>query len=72
MRQKNLKKYTETLAYVYSSDSTQRELSNEYQHNRILMEGLIMLCVVEYLLAVESVVSVLTESVFVSEDVILL
>ena len=36
----------------------------------VYMEGI--LCVVEYLLAVESVVSVLTESVFVSEDVMLL
>ena len=26
---------TEILAYGYSSESTQRELSNEYQHNRV-------------------------------------
>ena len=28
---KNAKKMTENLAHVYSSESTQRELSNEYQ-----------------------------------------
>ena len=28
-------KMTETLAYWYSSWSTQRELSNEYQHDRV-------------------------------------
>ena len=28
---------TETLANGYSSESTQRELSNEYQHDRVLM-----------------------------------
>ena len=28
---------TETLAYGYYSDSTQREISNEYQHKRIKM-----------------------------------
>ena len=28
---------TETLAYGYSSESTQRELSNEYQHDRVKM-----------------------------------
>ena len=28
-------KMIETLAYGYSSESTQRELSNEYQHNRV-------------------------------------
>ena len=28
---------TETLAYGYSYESTQRELSNEYQHDRVLM-----------------------------------
>ena len=27
-------KMTETLAYGYSSESTQRELSNEYQHEK--------------------------------------
>ena len=26
---------TETLAYGYSSESNQRELSNEYQHDRV-------------------------------------
>ena len=26
----------ETLAHGYSSESTQRELSNEYQHDRVL------------------------------------
>ena len=28
---------TETLAYEYSSESTHRELSNEYQHDRVSM-----------------------------------
>ena len=28
---------TETLAYGYSSESTHRELSNEYQHDRVEM-----------------------------------
>ena len=28
---------TETLANGYSSESTQRGLSNEYQHDRVLM-----------------------------------
>ena len=28
---------TETLAYGYSSESTQRELSNEYQYDRVWM-----------------------------------
>ena len=28
-------KMTETLAYEYSSESTQWELSNEYQHDRV-------------------------------------
>ena len=28
---------TETMAYGYSSESTQRELSNEYQHDRVWM-----------------------------------
>ena len=28
---------TETLAYGYSSESTQRKLSNEYQHDRVKM-----------------------------------
>ena len=32
---KNLKKIIETLADGYSSDSTQRELSSEYQHDRV-------------------------------------
>ena len=30
-------KMTETLAYGYSYDSTQQELSNEYQHDRVGM-----------------------------------
>ena len=30
-------KMTETLVYGYSSKSTQRELSNEYQHDRVWM-----------------------------------
>ena len=30
-------KMTETLAHGYSSESTQRELSNEYQHDRVQM-----------------------------------
>ena len=28
---------TETLGYGYSSESTQRDLSNEYQHDRVWM-----------------------------------
>ena len=32
---KNLKKMTETLAHGYSSESTQRELFGEYQHDRV-------------------------------------
>ena len=28
---------TETLAYGYSSESTQRQQSNEYQHDRVFM-----------------------------------
>ena len=28
---------TETMAYGYSYESTQQELSNEYQHNRVYM-----------------------------------
>ena len=31
------KKLAETLAHGYSSESTQRKLSNEYQHDRVLM-----------------------------------
>ena len=31
----NLKKMAETLVYGYSSESTQQELSNEYQHDRV-------------------------------------
>ena len=31
------RKMTETLANGYSSESTQRELSNEYQHHRVKM-----------------------------------
>ena len=31
---KNLLKMTENLAYMYSSESTQSELSNEYLHGR--------------------------------------
>ena len=30
-------KITETLGNGYSSESTQRELSNEYQHDRVLI-----------------------------------
>ena len=29
---------TETLAHGYSSESAQRELSNEYQHDRVKMD----------------------------------
>ena len=36
MRQKTWKN-TKTLAYRYSSESTLQELSNEYQHDRVLM-----------------------------------
>ena len=36
MMQKALK-MTETLAHEYSSESPQQELSNEYQHDRVLM-----------------------------------
>ena len=32
---KNGTKMTETLPHGYSSDSAQRELSNEYQHDRV-------------------------------------
>ena len=35
MMQKNLEGETETLAHGYSSESTQRDLSNEYQHDRV-------------------------------------
>ena len=35
MLQKTLKKKTETLAHGYSSESAQRELLNEYQHDRV-------------------------------------
>ena len=34
-RCKNLKRMTETLAHGYSSESTQRELSNKCQHDRV-------------------------------------
>ena len=34
MMQKN-EKVTKTLAHGYSSESTPRELSNEYQHDRV-------------------------------------
>ena len=37
MMQKNCKKMTETLAYGYSSERPQRELSNEYQYDRVYM-----------------------------------
>ena len=37
MTQKSLKKTTETLANGYSTESTQQELSNEYQHDRVKM-----------------------------------
>ena len=37
MIQKKMKKMTETLAYGYSSEGTQRELSKEYQHDRVKM-----------------------------------
>ena len=33
--QKNPEKLTEALAHGYSSESTHRELSNEYQHDRV-------------------------------------
>ena len=33
----NIWKMTETLAHGYSSESTQQELSNEYQHDRVKM-----------------------------------
>ena len=33
----NILKITVTLANGYSSESTQRELSNEYQHDRVWM-----------------------------------
>ena len=32
---KNVLKMTDTLAYGYLPESTQRELSNEYQHARV-------------------------------------
>ena len=31
-------KMTETLAHGYSSESTQQELSNEYQHDRVNLD----------------------------------
>ena len=31
---------TETLAHGYSSESTQQELSNEYQHDRVFSKSL--------------------------------
>ena len=34
---KYAKKKTETLEHGHSSESTQRELSNEYQHDRVVM-----------------------------------
>ena len=34
---KKPEKMAETLAHRYSSDSSQRELSSEYQHDRVLM-----------------------------------
>ena len=34
---KTTRKMTETLAHGYSSESTQRELSNDYQHHRVYM-----------------------------------
>ena len=34
---KKIRKMTETLAHGYSSDSTQQELSNEYQHDMVWM-----------------------------------
>ena len=34
---KMMQKMTEILAHGYSSESTQRELSNEYQHDRVQM-----------------------------------
>ena len=36
-RCERIRKMTETLAYGYSSDSTQWELSNEYQNERVKM-----------------------------------
>ena len=33
----NNNKMTETLAHGYSSESTLRELSNDYQHDRVYM-----------------------------------
>ena len=46
--QKTLK-ITETLANGYSSESTQQELSNEYQNNRVLMvfKNLLSSCALE-------------------------
>ena len=35
MMQKKKRKMTETLANGYSSESPQRELSNEYQHDKV-------------------------------------
>ena len=35
---------TETLACGYSFESTQLELSNEYQHDRVPMVFIILLC----------------------------
>ena len=41
--QKTLK-MTETLAYKYSSESTQWELSDEYQHDKVFQKIFASLC----------------------------
>ena len=41
MQKKTLK--NETLAHGYSSESTRRELSNEYQHDRVSMVCVLVL-----------------------------
>ena len=58
MMQKTLK-MTETLANWYSSESTQQELSNEYQHDRVTMVFK-NLCVLELRTKVASALKVLT------------
>ena len=45
------KTWTETLAYGYSSENTQQDLSNEYQHDRVSMVFLhlcvLVLCMID-------------------------
>ena len=58
---------TETLANGYSSESTQRELSNEYQHDRILMD-IRNLCVIVLLTKVASALEGLSRFIGVFDE----